>query len=150
MFLRRHQSAQAFLHYFFLMLDLLAYVFPFFSSTWLSPLLSFYLFQHASLASFFLYQLSVRFNLVVGSLLFPLDLCNTPTTTSNNKSKRVLISIQMCPLNPERKLFMQQAMHSHGLKGWGIKQMLKAAIVSRLPSCMLIAQNVGTSSRTHS
>ena len=29
--------------------------------------------------SLFIYQLSVRFNLVVGSLLSPLDLCNTPT-----------------------------------------------------------------------
>ena len=29
--------------------------------------------------SLFIYQLSVRFNLVVGSLQSPLDLCNTPT-----------------------------------------------------------------------
>jgi hypothetical protein len=39
----------------------------------------YFLFQPASLAPFFIYQLSVRFNLVVGSLLSPLDLCNTPT-----------------------------------------------------------------------
>ena len=37
----RHQSTQAFLPSFFPMLDLLVYVLPFFSSTWLPPLLSF-------------------------------------------------------------------------------------------------------------
>ena len=37
----RHQSTQAFLPSFFPMLDLLVYVLPFFSSTWLPPLLFF-------------------------------------------------------------------------------------------------------------
>ena len=41
LFLRRHQSTQAFLPSFFPVLDLLVYVLPFLSSTWLPPLLSF-------------------------------------------------------------------------------------------------------------
>ena len=41
----------------------------------------FLLFLPACLScSLSIYQLSVRFNLIVGSLLPPLDLCNTPTT----------------------------------------------------------------------
>jgi len=39
----------------------------------------FYLFQPASLAHFLFTNLQFRFNLVVGSLLSPLGLCNAPT-----------------------------------------------------------------------
>jgi len=46
-------TTQAFLPSFLPVLDLLVYVLPFFSSTWLPPLLSYtYFFQPASLAPF--------------------------------------------------------------------------------------------------
>ena len=49
------------------------------TTTWLPPLLS--LISSRLPCSLFIHQLPVRLNLVAGSLLSPLDLCNTPTTT---------------------------------------------------------------------
>jgi hypothetical protein len=61
------QSAQAFLPFFFPVLDLPAYVLPFFLSPWLSPLLSVITSSLPLLIPFYL-STSVRFNFVVGSL----------------------------------------------------------------------------------
>jgi hypothetical protein len=41
-------------------------------------------FQPASLASLLFINFQCRFNLVVGSLLSPLDLCNTPSSSSSS------------------------------------------------------------------
>jgi len=60
--------------------DLLVHVLPFFSSPWLSPLFSVIASSLPLLLPFFFFiNFQFRFNLVVGSLLSPLYLCNTPS-----------------------------------------------------------------------
>jgi hypothetical protein len=54
-----------------------AWRFALFTSTWLSPLISFISVSLPCLAcSLFINQPSIRFDLVISRLLFPLDLCN--------------------------------------------------------------------------
>jgi len=62
---------------FFLVLDLLVYVSSFFSSTWLSPLLSFISSKRASLSPFLFINLQFVFNLAIKRSC--LDLCNMPS-----------------------------------------------------------------------
>jgi hypothetical protein len=69
----------AFLPPFFPVLDLLVHILPLF--TLVVPTILCYRFQPASLASLLFINFQFRFNLVVGSLLSPLDLCNTPSSS---------------------------------------------------------------------
>jgi hypothetical protein len=77
---RGHQSTQALLPSLFPVLDLLVHVLHFISSPWLSPLFSVIASSLPLLLPFFFFiNFQFRFNLVVGSLLSPLYLCNTPS-----------------------------------------------------------------------